>query len=330
MRLSVTGITSGIGMPLAEAALAAGHEITGLVRNPQRADAQRLAKLGARLVPGDLDNKSALAELCKGADVVIHLAAHVGDAGTPEQFHRVNVIGTQNVVDAAAAGGARRFLHLSSSAVYGRPDHGRVTEDWPTRKSGLPYEDTKTMAERLAFEHGASRGLEVVAVRPPIIYGPYDRNFMPRALEMLKKRRFLLIAGGRAPLNVVSADHVVDVILLAAAQPGIAGEAFNVMDEVDRLPPSVREVAETIAREAGLPPPRYSLPYPLAFGLSLAVEKGFSLVRPGKTPPLSPFVVKIMTRHVIYDASKATRMLGWKPRVRALEGIARAVHEART
>jgi len=328
MRLSVTGVTSGVGLRLADAAIAAGHTLTALVRSPDRKDARELEARGVRLVAGDLDSSSALNELCRDAEVVVHLAAHVGDAGTPQQFYRVNVIGTRNILDAAAAQGAKRFIHLSSTAVYGRPDHGRVTEEWPTRKIGLPYEDTKTEAERLAFERGAAHGLAVVAVRPPIIYGPHDRNFMPRALKMLRARRFLLIGGGNAPLNVVWVDHVVDVVLRAAEHTGLAGEAFNVMDEVDRRPPTVREVAETIAREAKLPPPRLSLPYPAAMGLSYLAEKAYSVFKPGETPPLTPFVVKIMTRHVIYDASKAARVLGWKPQTTALEGLARAAREA--
>ena len=79
----------------------------------------------------------------------------------------------------------------------------------------------------------AVSGPIIVAVRPPIIYGPYDKNFLPRAMDALRGHRFLLIDGGEAPLNVVWVDHLVDVILLAAAHPGAAGHAFNVMDEVD-------------------------------------------------------------------------------------------------
>ena len=331
MRLAVTGITSGVGMRLAEMALERGHTVAGLVRDPTRADARRLAERGVRLVHGDLDASAALAELCRDADAVLHLAAHVGDQGTPEQFEHVNVTGTRNVVEAAAAGrgdAPRRFVQLSSTAVYGRPDEGQVTEDWPTRKIGLPYEDTKTDAERLAFERGAALGLTVAAVRPPIIYGPYDRNFMPRAIQAIRGRRFLLVDGGRAPLNVVWVDHVADLLLLAAEHPAAAGQAFNVMDEVDSLPPSVREVGEIIARACGLPLPRLSLPMPAARALAQVVERVWEVAKLPGTPPLTPFVVTILTRHVVYDASKAVALLGWGPKVRARDGLARAAREA--
>ncbi|MFT3766956.1 MAG: NAD-dependent epimerase/dehydratase family protein [Minicystis sp.] len=328
MRVAITGVTSGVGMRLAEIALADGHAIAGLVRDPGREDARRLASLGVRLVHGDLDATASLDELCRGAEVVVHTAAHVGDQGGLEQFERVNVGGTRNTIDAAAKAGVRRFVHLSSVAVYGRPAHGRVTEEWPTKKIGLPYEDTKTDAERLAFRRGKLHGIEVTAVRPPIIYGPYDRNFLPRAMAALRGHRFLLIDGGKAPLNVVWVDHVVDVILRAAENPAAAGQAFNVMDEVDTRPPSVRDVAETIAREAGLPRPRLSLPVGAARIVAEAVERGWELAGARSTPPLTSFVVTMLTRDVIYDSGKAVRVLGWSPKIRALQGIARFAREA--
>lgn len=323
MKLALTGLTSGIGARLAEIALERGDQVTGLVRNPDGDVPRKLEARGAKLVRGDLDDLDALRELARCADAFCHLAAHVGDRGPVEQFVRVNVTGTKHAVEAAADVGVRRFVQMSSSSVYGRPDRGRVTEGWPTIHTGLPYEDTKTDAERLAFELGAERGLSVTAVRPPIVYGEYDRNFMPRMVDALRGKRFVLIDGGRAPLNVVWVDHVVDVTLLCAERDDLAGEAFNVMDEGAGKPPTVREVAETVARETGLALPRLSLPYPVAMGLGHVVHRAFQAFGGDKSPPLSPFVVKILTREVIYDASKAIEVLGWRPKLGALEGVAR-------
>lgn len=328
MRLAVTGITSGVGRRLAEMALAEGHSVAGLVRDPAREDARALGAAGVQLVHGDLDAHERLEELCKGADALIHTAAHVGDQGPREQFERVNVGGTAHAIEAAARAGVRRFVQLSSVAVYGRPDTGRITEDWPASKYGAAYEDTKTDAEQLAFRRGAELGLEVTAVRPPIIYGPYDRNFLPRALDMLRKRRFLLIDGGRAPLNLVWVDHVVEVLLLAAQRPEAVGQAFNVMDEVDCRPPSVRQVGEAIAAAAGLPKPFLSVPKPVAFALGQVVERGWALAGATGAPPITTFVVTLVTRDVIYDASKAVRVLGWGPKIRSLDGVTRFTREA--
>lgn len=323
MKIAATGITSSVGRRLCEIARERGDEITGLVRDPNRLDARSLERLGVRIVAGDVCDARAVAEVARGADVLVHAAAAVGDGVDPAEMQRVNVDGTRVVIEAAAEARVAHVVYLSSTAVYGRPDRGRVTEAWPTRLIGMPYEDTKALAERIAFERGRELGLSVVAIRPPIIYGPYDRNFMPRALSMLKRRMVLLIDGGRAPLNLVWVDHVIDVVLAAATRRDLGGEAFNVMDQVDERPPSVREVFETIARAAELPPPRIRLPYSAAMALAKTLEWGYSAAKSKKTPPFTPFVVKILTRDVIYDSSKAAAELGFTPRMTSLAGVAR-------
>jgi nucleoside-diphosphate-sugar epimerase len=328
-RFALTGATSGVGLRLAEVATGAGHRLVALVRDPEKAEAKKLAALGVDLVRGDLDDATALGAVARGADALLHMAAHVGDWGPMEQFVRVNVVGTRNVLEAAAAADVKRFVHLSSTAVYGRPDRGVVDETWPTKHAGVPYDDTKVDSERAAFAFGRARGLEVAAVRPPIIYGPYDRNFMPRAARALQKRRFLLIDGGRAPLNVVWVDHVVDVMIRAAIHADAPGHAFNVMDEVDARPPSVAEVATTIADAIGAPKPDRSVPYAVALPLGHAALRAFQMAKAKEPPPLTPFVVKVLTRDVVYDASKAVRLLGWRPRVRAIEGIRREAEDYR-
>ncbi|MDI3290338.1 NAD-dependent epimerase/dehydratase family protein [Polyangium sp. 15x6] len=327
MKIAATGVTSGVGRRLCEIAREAGHEVTGLVRDPERLDARALSRIGVRIVGGDIADRPALADVLRGADVVVHAAAMVGEPTDAAEMERVNVGGTRAVIEAAAEARVPHVVHVSSVAVYGRPDRGRVTEAWPTRTSGLPYEDTKTHAERLAHERGRALGLSVIAVRPPMIYGPHDRNFLPRALATLRKRMMLLVDGGRTPLNVVWVDHVVDVVLRAAERRDLGGEAFNVMDEVDARPPSVREVFEAIARAAELPAPRLSLPYPAAMAAAKSLAAVFSLAGRKETPPLTPFVVKLLSRDVVYDASKAVRELGWTPRMRALEGISRYAAE---
>jgi len=323
MKIAATGITSGLGRRLCEVARERGFEVTGLVRDPSRLDARALVRLGVRVVQGDMGDGKALEEIARGADVFVHAAAMVAETDDRAEMERVNVGGTRKAIEAARSAGVPHFVHVSSTAVYGRPDQGRVTEAWPTRLIGTPYEDTKTQAERLAFELGRASGISVVAVRPPVIYGPYDRNFMPRSLDMLRRRLVVLIDGGRAPLNLVWVDHVVDVLLAAAARRDLGGEAFNVMDEVDRRPPSVREVFETIASAAELPAPRFALPYSVAMGAAKLLSAGFSWAGVKKKPPLTPFVVKILTRDVVYDASKAASELGFRSRMSSLEGLAR-------
>lgn len=327
MRIALTGITSGVGRRFAEVALERGHDVVGLVRQPDREDARSLKALGVALIAGQLLDGAALAELCDSADVLIHMAAHVGDWGDPSEFERVNVGGAEAALRAAARAGVRRFVHLSSVSVYGRPRRGRVTEEWPHRRTGIPYDDSKIGQEELVFGLGAELGLQVCAVRPPVIYGPYDRNFMPRTLAMVRARRMLLIDGGHAPFNLVWVDHVVDLLLLCAHEDAAVGEAFNVMDSVSERPPSVREVGAAVARAAGLPEPNRAVPRALAMAAGFVLDKVFRLARSTSPPPVTPFVVRLLTLDIIYDSAKAERLLGWQPRLGSIEGVERFARE---
>jgi len=323
-RIAITGGTGGVGWAVCRAARGAGLEVRALVRDPSRARA--LEGLGVELVRGDLDDTAALEATAAGAEAFIHGAAHVGDVGTPEAFERVNVGGTRRALEAAARAGARRFVHVSSTAVYGRPRHGIIAETHPLRPFGTPYEDTKLAAEQLAFARGGELGLEVCAVRPCIVFGPEDRVFLPRAVHTLRARRALLIDGGRTPLNVVSSEDVADVILRCAAQPAAVGEAFNVASDP---PPTVRRLLETIADAAHAPRPRLSLPYSAAMPLARLVFAAWKLLRRPGVPPISPFVVTLLTRDVVYDASKARRVLGWDGGRDPLGAIYKIVTEMR-
>lgn len=319
MKLAVTGITSGVGRRFAEIALCRGHEVRGLVRDESRDDARALARLGVELTPGDLLDPASLSRLCRDVTVVVHMAAHVGDWGPEQAFVRVNVEGTRKTLDAAVGAAAKRFVQLSSVAVYGRPERGRVTEAHPTRKSGAAYDDTKTEAERLVFAR--SDDIETSAVRPPLIYGPYDRNFIPRALRLCERRVVPLIDGGRGLMNVASVDHVVDVLLLAAERPEAVGEAFNVSDRGTEKPPTVREVMETIAEAGGHAPRWLVVPKPIAALAAHALDRFARAVSATSPPPLTPLLVQAMTHQAFFDAKKAIERLGWQPQIDPLCGL---------
>jgi nucleoside-diphosphate-sugar epimerase len=320
MRIALTGATGGLGTTLALAARSRGDEVTALVRDP--AKAAELERAGVKLVRGDLDDDAALDATARGASVFVHAAAHVGDWGDPMTFERVNVGGTRHCVEAAARENVKRFVHVSSVAVYGRPAEGIIDETYAARACGGAYEDTKLEAERIAFTLGAGLGLEVSAVRPPVIFGPHDRVFLPRLVKQLRARMAVLIDGGLSPFNVVDAADVVDVILRCAEQRGAVGEAFNV---AAAPPPAFRDVLGAVADAADVPRPRLSVPRGVAMTLARVMDDAWRIVDAKSPPPLTPFVVTLLTRNVTYDASKARRVLGWTGGHDPLGAIGRAV-----
>ncbi len=323
MRFALTGSTGGVGAAFIDVALSHAHSLRALVRD--RAHASALQREGVTLVEGDLASDSALRELAEGADVFVHTAAHVGDFGDREPFVEVNVRGTERAVRAAASAGVHRFVHLSSVAVYGRPDRGIINELYAPRLFGAPYEDTKFQAERVAFALGKELGMEVVALRPPVIFGPFDRVFVPRVLGLLKKGLAIVVDGGEAPLNVIDVRDLCDAILLAATSKRAPGEAFNIASSP---PPTIRSVLDTIARASHMPlPPKgpISLPYGVALTLATVIEGSMAHVSPKKQPPFSRQLVVQMTRRVVYDSSKARELLGWQGGKKPLAALEQTV-----
>lgn len=307
MKIAITGATGGVGRHTVKSALARGDSVRALVRDPSRAD--DLARQGVELVRGDIFDARALESMAEGADAVIHCAGHVGDqGGDPAAFDRVNVGGTKNVLEAAAKKGVKRFVHVSSVAYYGRPQQGIIDERFEPLPNDAPYEASKLAAERIVFGRGRELGIGVATVRPPVIYGPYDRQFLPRLLDRLRHGRLLYVDGGQAPFNIVSSADVAEVLLRCADQPAAAGEAFNVAASP---PPTFRAVVETIADAAGLKKPWLSLRKKPALRLARVIEAAWKLAR-GKGPaPLTRFVVEVISLHIVYDAGKARDLLGW-------------------
>lgn len=321
MQIALTGATGGLGATLALAARARGDDVTALVRDPARA--AELERAGVKLVRGDLDDDAALDSVARGASVFVHAAAHVGDWGDPMTFERVNVGGTRHCIEAAAREKVRRFVHVSSVAVYGRPDEGVIDETYASRACGGAYEDTKLEAERVAFTLGGELGLDVAAVRPPVLFGAHDRVFLPRLVKQLRARMVVLIDRGTSPFNLVDTADVVDVIFRCAEQHAAIGEAFNV---AAAPPPPFREILAAIADAAGVARPRLSLPRSVAMALARVMDDAWRIVDAKSPPPLTPFVVTLLTRNVTYDASKARRVLGWSGGHDPLGAIGRAVH----
>src|SRR6188768_2933816 len=124
MRIFVTGALGFIGAHFVERALASGHEICGVYRGPTDEQAELLRRFtlqGARLQRGDVLERESYESFMAGADCVCHFAAAFKGSGhTDEDFNRINVEGTERVLNAAAAAGVRRFVFCSTAGIYGQ------------------------------------------------------------------------------------------------------------------------------------------------------------------------------------------------------------------
>jgi nucleoside-diphosphate-sugar epimerase len=227
MNAFVTGGTGFIGRALVGALARRGDAVTCLVR--PGTDARALSGPGMAVVRGDLaaGDLAAAAPALAAADVVYHVAG-VTRARDRAGFVRGNVTATACLVDAMRGSGQRRarLVHVSSLAAAGPCREGRpLVEDDPPRPVSV-YGATKLEAERHVLAAGS--GLDAVALRPPVVYGPGDRAFG----ELLRwaKRGFLPSPGlGPFLLSLVHVDDLVDALLLAARK-GRPGRVYFVSD----------------------------------------------------------------------------------------------------
>src|SRR5262249_14864989 len=155
------------------------------------------------LIVGDLHDRAALARAFDGADVVYHCAARVGDWGPWRDYQEKTINATARVLEACRSAAVGRLLHVSSITVYGHPKirADRFTEDEPLGQNPWVwdyYPQAKLQAERLVHQYPGAW----TVVRPTWIYGPRDRNTLPRVFKALAAGRVAVIGRGDNLLNI--------------------------------------------------------------------------------------------------------------------------------
>lgn len=307
MRDLVTGASGFVGSHLARALLANGHEVRVLVRRAD--DGGALKKLGARVIIGDITIPFSLPAALAGVQRVFHCAAMVSDWGTRAQFHRTNVRGVENVLAEACEAGVQRFIHLSSTDVYGFPQCPG-DEQMPMTRRGWPYGDTKIAGEEAVWTCHRERGLPVTVMRPANVYGVGSRSFVLEIAEQLKRRHMIHLGRGTNAAGLCSVDNLVACILLAVENKGSVGQAYNVTDDTLM---AWREFVELLARHTGLPSPRFTIPRGPAYALGWLLEKMGDPARQTRRPLLTRMAVEIFTANQAFSIAKARRELGYRP-----------------
>jgi len=215
----VTGATGFIGGRVCERLTQAGvPKIRALAHSMH--NAARIARLPIELCPGDLLDPTSLRQALGAAKVVIHCG--LGNAGGI-------VRGTENMLKVALAAGVKRFVHVSTAAVYGiTPPPGSEKEDAPIRRTGDAYCDNKAAAERVVLRYG-KRGLPVVILRPAIVWGPYSA-WSTRLVDDLRAGRGAFIDGGRGACNTTYVDNLIDAMFLSLENDRALNEIFFITD----------------------------------------------------------------------------------------------------
>lgn len=324
MSVLVTGASGFLGGRLAEVLARQGEQVTVLVR--PTSDLRHLSAFLSgpiRVVTGSLTESASLLEAVRSATVIFHCAAASTDWSRMSVYTESNVSGTQMLLDAARhAIRLRRFVHVSTTDVYGYPPIP-CAETGALQDTGLPYNQTKILAEKAVWQEAQQNGLPVTVVRPATIYGPRGKAFVSDIAALLRKRQMISIDGGRATAGSLYVDDAVGAMIAAARTPAAEGRAYNLSDGSGT---TWKQYVNALARGLGCKLPWIDLPFGVAFGIAHAMEAPFRFpAMPGR-PPLTRHAVFLLGRHQEFPAHKARAELGFAPKVSVDEGIARSVH----
>src|SRR4051812_37477957 len=207
-KVFISGALGFIGSVLAERYRSDGAEVRGV-------DVRGEPSLG--VVAGDIADEGAWQEHVAGCDLVINTAAVVGFGGELDPVWRVNVLGTRRMIDAAAQGGASRFVQFSSVTTFGFDYPDGVDEAYPVRLTGNPYPDSKIASEQVTLQAHLAGDVKATIIRPGDVYGPRSRGWTVLPVQMIKSGQMVLPNGGHGQIGTVYVDNLVDGVTLAAA-----------------------------------------------------------------------------------------------------------------
>lgn len=303
----VTGATGHIGANLVRALLASGTRVRAFVLPDT--DLAAVEGLDVEVVRGDVRDRDAVTRAMAGCGAVYHLAACISMRRLDRRkLFDVNVVGTANVMHAAAANGRARVLHCSSFGSIGRNPGGASTEESLLNpfEPLMDYELSKALGEVEALR-AAAKGLPVVIVNPSAIIGPND--FRPSHLGrmILDAARGELGGYVHGGYDFVPMASVVDG-MLRALEHGRPGERYLLTGEVATL----GRILEWVAAHTGRPLPRVVLsPRTL---LPFAVAKDWVQARffPESHPRVNAAGLRLLSLPKKGDSTKAERELGWK------------------
>lgn len=305
----VTGASGFVGRAVCEELLRRRMPVRSVVRQHTAGD---LAD--DRIPVGNIGLATNWSRALDGVQTVVHLAARVHvmremSADPLAAFRATNVQGTLNFASQAASAGVRRFVFVSSVKVNGEQTQaGRAFSETDTPAPQDAYGTSKLEAETGLRSLARETGMEVVIIRPPLVYGPGVKANFGALMKRVKQGWPLPLGAVRNQRSLVALDNLVDFIVTCLSHPQAANQTFLVSDGNDLSTP---ELVRGLARAAGVV--ARLLPVPV-----WALRAGASLLGKGDA-------MQRLCGNLQVDISKARNLLGWVPPVSVDEGLRRAV-----
>jgi len=308
-RLLITGATGFVGKAVCEQAMEQGLSVKGALRMHRE-----VPDWIEPLVLGEINGLTSWGNALCDVNIVIHLAArvhimHNAAADPLTSFRTINAEGTLNLARQAAAAGVNRFVFVSSVKVNGESTLlGQMFTEADAPNPQDAYGQSKLEAEQGLRQLSADTGMEVVIVRPPLVYGPGVKANFAALMRGVRRGWPLPLGAVHNQRSLVGLDNLVDFIVTCITHPEAANKTFLVSDGQDI---STTELVRGMAQAAGVPV--CLLPMPV-----WALQAGASLLGKGDE-------VRRLCSNLQVDISKARSLLDWAPPVSLEEGLRRAM-----
>lgn len=313
-KILVTGASGFTGRALCRKLLADGASVVAFARSTS--DVHDLKKAGVEIRIVDICDADAVRTNFTDFKQVFHIAAAFRTEHEDlDEFRRVNVEGVRNMLAAAKACGAGRFIHCSTVGVQGEIEKPPAGEDYRFQP-GDHYQQSKMEGELLAREYFAA-GLPGTVIRPVGIHGPGDTRFL-KLFRSIARGTFVMIGPGTTLYHMTYIDDLVQGFLLAGEKKEALGEVFTIGGPIYT---TLNELVCAIATAVGVKRPRLRIPFAPVFWMSVLCP---ILCRPlGIPPPLYPRRVEFFSKSRAFSIDKARRLLGYDPKVSLPDGLKR-------
>jgi nucleoside-diphosphate-sugar epimerase len=298
-RVLVTGANGFIGRALCARLAAAGMEVAGAVRKDHSSEVR---DFGARpVVIGDLGSQTDWMVALTGMDCVVHLAArvhvmHEVQSDPLAAFREVNTFGAARLATQAVAAGVRRLVYVSTIKVSGEYTRDKKFSEQDQPQPSDPYAISKWEAEQALHKLAVQTGLEIVVVRPPLVYGPGVKGNFYSLLRLVDLGLPLPLGRCRNQRSLVGLTNLVDLLAQCVAHPAATGQIFLAADSEDLSTPELlRRVALAFGKRESLLPVPTGL---LQFAARLVGRAG---------------IYERLCGSLQVDAGNTQRVLGWVP-----------------
>ncbi len=315
----VTGGGGFVGKAVVHSLLNKGVSTTVVGRNHY----PELADVGVLCCRGDIRDPDFLNSCCKNVDTVFHVAALAGIWGKWSDYYSINVLGTQNVINACRKNNIERLVYTSTPSVVFDSDNiceGNETLPYPT-SFRCHYAKSKVLAERMILE-AADSSLRTCAIRPHLIWGPHDPHLIPRIIDRGRKRQLKIIGTGKNLVDISYIDNVVHAHILAAenlaGNGSASGEAYFISQGE---PVNLWDWINSLFADVGVEEISRKVPFGIAFSVGTLLEIVHTIFKPDEEPRMTRFLAEQLAKSHYFSIEKARTDLGYEPLISTQQGM---------